>query len=116
MAMQATRLAQISFATGAASICFFAVFSVLLAIYPPAAGHKSALFSEVGGVLLLLSAVSGVLAPVALVTGIKALRRFLIGAARKDKLMAWVGVGTGGAYTAMMVLPFLLLLVSRWKQ
>lgn len=103
--MQANRLAQVSCSSGMVGIGVFVLATVLLQLFPPAPGHKSAAYSEVGTLLLLLSTVSGILGVVALITGVKALRRFDAITPRSQKTAAWVGVATGGAYIAMMVLP-----------
>ena len=107
--MTADRLSRISWACGLSCVACFVLALVLLAIFPPAAGHKSAFFSEVGIFLLLLSLISGVLAPTALITGIKALKRFPAEVGKRVKLKTWVGVVVGGFYSSLMVLPIVLL-------
>jgi hypothetical protein len=108
--MQTPRLAILSCVSGLTSVAAFGAGLVLLQIFPPTAGHKSAAFSEAGGLLLLISTISFVLAPVALVTGIKALRRFTAEATKGQRIAAWVGLVAGGTYAAVLVLPFLVLL------
>ena len=112
--MQAGRLAQISCVCGLASTASF-VGLVLFELFPSAPGHMSALFSAVEGLLFLMINVSYVLAPVALVTGIKALRRVTLDSPKKERVAAWVGVTTGGLYTAMMVLLLFVLAPMLWK-
>lgn len=106
--MHASRLAKVSCYSGLVSIAVFVLATLLLQIFPPAPGYKSAAYSEVGGLLLLLSTVSGLLGVVALVAGVKALRRFQATTPKSQKTAAWVGVATGGAYVAMMVLPVMV--------
>jgi hypothetical protein len=80
----------------------------LLRFYPPAAGHRSAFFSEAGIVLFVLSVVSFVLAPTALITGVKALRRLPVEVGKSGRFKAWVGVIAGGLYSSILVIPFVL--------
>ena len=110
--MQTPRLVKLSCISGVGSLAAIGVALILFELFPAAPGHRSAAFSEVGGVLLLLSTLSFVLAPVALVTGIKALRRLPLEADRRHKIAAWVGVTTGGLYSAVLLMP---LLVFAWK-
>lgn len=108
--MTANRLSQISWACGLGTVAFFVVGILLLKIYPPAAGHRSAFFSEAGIVLFVLSFVSSVLAPTALITGAKALRRFPVDMGKSGKCKAWVGVIAGGLYSSILVIPLLVLI------
>lgn len=107
--MTADRLSRMSFGSGLGIVACFALALVLMAIYPPAPGHRSAMFSEAGILLFLLSAISFVLAPTALVTGVKALRRFPAEAGKLGKIKAWIGVIVGGFYSTIMAIPFVVL-------
>ena len=106
--MTASRLSQISWVCGLGTVVCFVVGIVLLTFYPPAAGHRSAFFSGAGIVLFVLSVVSFVLAPTALIAGVKALRRLPVEVGKSGKFKAWVGVIAGGLYSAILVIPFVL--------
>jgi hypothetical protein len=110
--MTASRLSQISWVCGLGTVASFVVGILLLRSYPPAAGHRSAFFSEAGIVLFVLSVVGSVLAPTALIAGVKALRRLPVEVGKRGKFKAWVGVVAGGLYSSILVIP--LVLVTRF--
>jgi hypothetical protein len=107
--MTADRLSRLSLKCGLGGVGLFAVALVLLEAFPPAPGHLSGFTSKVGPLLLIMSMFAFLLAPIALVTGVKALRRFPAEAPRSQKLKAWVGVATGGFYSAILAVPFVLI-------
>lgn len=105
--MPADRLAKLSAMAGSATWGLFLFAMLLLQTNPPAAGHRSALYSAAGPVLFLMSVFSFVLGPAALVTGVKALRGLPTAAPTATRSAAWLGVLTGGAYTLLLFVPFL---------
>lgn len=115
-ALPASNAAAIGCATGACAVLAMVLGTVLLEVYPPAPGRKSAYFSEAFPILALLSIGSWVLAPIALLHGVRALRSVKMRQKEEaGRSLAWVGAVLGGSlsalYLLLLVLGLLVLLI-----
>lgn len=111
--MNADRQAYISCLSGLGGLAAFAVALRVHQRLPSASGRNSALTSEAGPFLYLLSTASVVAAVVAVAYGVRALKQLDAAAPRQVKLAAWVGTLAGGAYAGIaLALP--LVAVALW--
>lgn len=117
-AVKRNSLAVVTAGLDVAAVLLWAGAFLIVAAFPPAAGHHSPLFSPASGPFMLVSTLGWLVPLIGLVTGVIALRQIAKTTGReKGKALAWTGIIVGAAFVfvflILLALSAVLILISK---